>query len=62
MEKLFETMTRHLRNKETMDYLIKWRNPPIEYSKWEDPFTQGHQQLIKHWGQCVYQGQGHVKP
>ena len=31
-----ETRTRQLRKRSISEYLIKWKNLPIEYSTWED--------------------------
>ena len=62
MEPFFETMLKQLRNQAIMEYLIKWKNLPIEDSAWEESFIQKLQQLIKHWGQCLFEGEGHVKP
>ena len=36
MEQLFETMMKQLRNQEIMEYIIKWKNLPIEDSTWEE--------------------------
>ena len=48
MEQLFETMIKQLRNKEIIEYLIKWKNLTIEDAPWEDEFfIQKHPQLIK---------------
>ena len=48
MERFFETMMKQLRNKAIMEYLIKWKNLPIEYLTWEEFYIQKRQQLIKH--------------
>ena len=48
MEQFFETMMKQLRNQEIMEYLIKWKNLPIEYLTWEEFYIQKHQQIIKH--------------
>ena len=48
MEQFFETMMKQLRNQAIMEYLIKWKNLPIEYLTWEYFYIQKHQQLIKH--------------
>ena len=46
-EKLSETRTKQLRNRVITEYLIKWKNLPIEDSTWEDEsFIQKHPQLI----------------
>jgi hypothetical protein len=43
--------------------LIKWRKLPAEDSTWEDEsFRQKHPYLLKHCGQHLSQGEGHVKP
>ena len=47
-EQFFETMMKQLRNQEIMEYLIKWKNLPIQDSTWEDLYIQKHRQLIKH--------------
>ena len=45
-----------------LEYLSKWKNFPIEYSTWEDEnFIQKHQEIIKCWGQQLFEGEGHVK-
>ena len=31
-----ETRTRQLRNRSILEYLIKWKNLPTKYSRWED--------------------------
>lgn len=61
IEKFFEPMMRKLRNQEIMEYLIKWNNLPTKYSAWTDSFIHKRQQLIKHWEQRVFEGEGHVK-
>ena len=48
MEPFFETMMKQLRNLAIMEYLIKWKNLPIEDLTWEDFYIQKGQQLIKH--------------
>ena len=45
-----------------MEYLIKWNNLPIKDSAWEYSFIHKNQQLIKHWGQLLSEGEGYVKP
>jgi len=35
-EAFTETRTLHLWNRLTLEYLIKWKNLPIEDSTWED--------------------------
>ena len=43
-----ETRTRELQNRSILEYLIKWKNLPAEYSTWEDKnFIQEHQELLK---------------
>ena len=43
-----ETRTRQLRNRSISEYLIKWKNLPIEDSIWEDKnFIQKHPELLK---------------
>ena len=36
LEKISETRTKQLRNRVIIEYLIKWKNLPIEDSTWED--------------------------
>jgi len=44
-----ETRTQQLQNRSISEYLIKWKNLPIEYSTWEDKnFIEKHQELLKH--------------
>ena len=63
MEPFFETMMKQLRNQAIMEYLIKWKNLPIEDLTWEDElFIQKHLHLIKHGGQHLSEGERHVKP
>ena len=48
-EAVTETRTRQLRNRSILEYLIKWKNLPIEDSTWEDEnFIQKHPKLLKH--------------
>ena len=48
-EAVMETRTRQLHNRSISEYLIKWKNLPIEYSTWEDEkFIQKHPELLKH--------------
>ena len=62
-KKIFETKTKQLRTQVITEYLIKWKNLPIEYLTWEDEsFIQKHPQLTKRWGQPLLEGEGHVKP
>ena len=62
MEQFFETMMKQLRNQAIMEYLIKWKNLPIEDSTSKDSFIHKRQKLIKHWGQCLSKEEGCVKP
>ena len=48
MEQLFKTMMKKVRNQAIMEYLIKWKDLPIEYLTWEYFYIQKRQQLIKH--------------
>jgi hypothetical protein len=48
MEQFFETMMKQLRNQAIMEYLVKWKNLPIEDLSWEEFYIHKHQQLIKH--------------
>ena len=49
MEPFFETTMKQLRNLAIMEYLIKWKNLPVEDSTWEDEnFIQKHPEVIKH--------------
>jgi len=44
-----ETRTLELRNRSILEYLIKWKNLPIEGSTWEyENFIQKHPELLKH--------------
>ena len=48
-EAVTEARTRQLRNRSISEYLIKWKNLPIEDSTWEDHnFIQKHSKLLKH--------------
>ena len=48
-EAVMETRTQQLRNRSISEYLIKWKNLPIEDSTWEDKnFIQKHPELLKH--------------
>ena len=41
-----ETRTQQLWNQSISEYLIKWKNLPVEYSTWEDEnFIQKHPKL-----------------
>ena len=43
-----ETRTWQLRKRSISEYLIKWKNLPVEDSTWEDKnFIQKHQELLK---------------
>ena len=43
-----ETRTLQLRNRSISEYLIKWKNLPVEDSTWEDKnFIRKHQELLK---------------
>ena len=47
-EAVTETRTRQLWNRSILEYLIKWKNLPTEYSTWEDEnFIQKHLELLK---------------
>jgi hypothetical protein len=62
-EAIMDTRIRQLRNRSISEYLIKWRKLPAEDSTWEDEsFIQKHPELLKHCGQHLSQGEGHVKP
>ena len=61
-EVIIETRIHQLRNWSISEYLIKWKNPPTEDSTWEDEyFIQKHPELLKHWGQPFFEGEGHVR-
>ena len=48
-EAVTKTRTRQLRNRSISEYLIKWKNLPIEDSTWEyENFIQKHTELFKH--------------
>ena len=48
LEAVMETRTRQLRNRSISEYLIKWKNLPVEVSTWEDEnFIQKHPELLK---------------
>ena len=52
-----------LRNRSISGYLIKWRKLTTKDSTSEDEsFIQKHPYLLKHCGQHLSQGEGHVKP
>ena len=48
LEAVTETRTRQLQNRLISEYLIKWKNLPVEDSTWEDEyFIQKHPKLHK---------------
>ena len=48
-EVITETRIRWLRNRSISEYLIKWKNLPVEDSTWEEEnFIQKHPELLKH--------------
>jgi len=48
-EAVKETRTRQLQNQSISEYLIKWKNLPVEDSTWEgENFIQKHLELLKH--------------
>ena len=48
-EQFFEARIKRLRNRAIMEYLIKWKNLPVEDATWEDDyFIQKHPELFKH--------------
>ena len=61
-EAFIETRTRKLRNRSISEYLIIWKNLPIEDSTWEDDnFIQKHLELLKRWGEHFFEGEEHVR-
>ena len=45
---VIELRNLQLRNRSILEYLIKWKNLPVEYSTWKDKnFIQKHQGLLK---------------
>ena len=47
-EAVIETRTRQQRNRSISEYLIKWKNLPMEDSTWEDEnFIQKHLDILK---------------
>ena len=47
-EAVTEIRTRQLQNQSISEYLIEWKNLPIECSTWEDEnFKQRHPELLK---------------
>ena len=62
MDRFFETMIKQLRKEEIMEYLVKWKNLLVKNAVWEEElFIRKHPQLIKHWGQRLFEGEGHLK-
>jgi hypothetical protein len=62
-EAITDTRIIQLRNRSISEYLIKWRKLLAEDSTWEDDsFIQKHPKLLKHCGQHLSQGEGHVNP
>ena len=56
------TETRTWKVQSISEYLNKWKKLPVEDSTWEDEnFIQKHQEIIKRWGQHLFEGEGHVK-
>jgi hypothetical protein len=63
LEAITDTRICQLRNRSISEYLIKWRKLPAEDSTWEDEtFIQKNLELLKHCGQHLSQGEGHVNP
>jgi hypothetical protein len=63
IEAITDTRIRQVRNRSISECLIKWRKLPTEDSTLEDEsFIQNHPELLKHCGQHLSQGEGHVKP
>lgn len=47
-EEIIDTKIRQLRNRSISEYLIKWKNLPVEDSTWEDvSFIEKHPKLLK---------------
>ena len=62
-EKISETSTKRLRNRVIIEYLVKWKNLPVEDLAWEDEsFIHKHPQLTLCWAQHFSKGEGNVKP
>ena len=62
-EKILETRTKKLRNQVIIEYLIKWKNLPIEDLTWEyDSFIQKNPHLTTCSRKHLSEGQMHVKP
>jgi hypothetical protein len=58
-----DTIIHQMTNRSISVYLIKWRKLSTKDSTWEDEsFIQKHPDLLKHCGQHLSQGEGHVKP
>ena len=50
-------------NRAIIEYLIKWKNFPIEEETWKDElFMQEHPELIKCWGQHLFEEEVLAKP
>ena len=62
-EAVTKTRNRQLWNRSILEYLIKWKNLPIEDSTWEDEnFIQKHPGLLKRWGQHFLKERGILGP
>jgi hypothetical protein len=62
-EAIINTRIRQLGNRSILEFLIKWRKLLAGDSTWEDEsFINKHPELLKHCGQHLSQGEGHVKP
>ena len=60
-EAVTDSGTRQVRS--ILEYLSKWKNFPVEVSTWEDDnFIQKHQEIIKRWGQHLFEGEGMLGP
>ena len=47
-EEITKIRTRQLRNRSILEYLIKWKNLPMEDSTWEyESFIQHHPELLQ---------------
>ena len=47
-KEITEVRSRNLRNRSISEYLIKWKNLPIEDSTWKDEsFIQQHPELLQ---------------
>ena len=52
-----------LRNQLILEYLVKWKNLPMEDSTWEDDsFIQKHLELLQYWGKQFLKGRGMLIP